>query len=82
MDLLSQEMSNIYLKVIIEKEWRTQNFDFLSLESSSQGQFLGSSNSRNLKIRDLRAKLYVAFLLFKLWKKLWRFKVRKSMLFV
>ena len=43
--LLSKEMSNIYLKVTIEKKWRTQNFDFISSKSSSPGQFLGSSNS-------------------------------------
>ena len=41
--LLSKGMLNIHLKVIIEKKWRTQNFDFLSLKSSSPGQFLGSS---------------------------------------
>ena len=33
-------MSNIYLKVTVEK-----NFDFLSLKNLSLGQFLGSSNS-------------------------------------
>ena len=44
--LLSKEMSNIYLKVTIEKKWRTQNFDFKSLKSSSPGKFLRSSNSR------------------------------------
>ena len=38
-------MSNIYLKVTIEKKCRAQYFDFLSLESSSPGEFLGSSNS-------------------------------------
>ena len=38
-------MSNIFLEVTIEKKWRTQNFDFLSLKYSSPGQFLGSSNS-------------------------------------
>ena len=27
-------MSNIYLKVTIEKKWDTQNLDFLSLKSS------------------------------------------------
>ena len=31
-------MSNIYLKVTIEKNWRSQNFDFLSLKSFSLGQ--------------------------------------------
>ena len=44
--LLSKRMSNIYLKVTIEKNWRSQNFDFLSLKNLSPGQFLGSSNSR------------------------------------
>ena len=31
--------------LIIEKKWRTQVFDFLSLKSLCPGQFLGSSNS-------------------------------------
>ena len=39
-------MSNINLKVIIEKNWSSQNFDFLSLKYSPPCQFLGSSNSR------------------------------------
>ena len=39
-------MPNIFLKVTIEKDWRSQNFDFISLKNMSQGQFLGSSNSR------------------------------------
>ena len=39
-------MWNIYLKVTIEKKWRTQNFlSFLSLKSLSPCQFLGSSSS-------------------------------------
>ena len=38
-------MSYIYLKVTIEKNWRSQNFDFLSLKNSSPGQILGSSTS-------------------------------------
>ena len=34
--LLSQEMSNVYLKVIIEeKNWRSQNFDFSGLKNLS-----------------------------------------------
>ena len=37
-------MSNIYVNVVIEKNWRSQNFDFLSLKKWSPGQFLGSSN--------------------------------------
>ena len=43
--LISQGMSNIYVKVTIGKKWPTQNFDFLNLQSSSSSQFLGSSNS-------------------------------------
>ena len=42
---LSQEMSNICLKVSLEKNWRTQNFNFISLKSSCRGQFWGSSKS-------------------------------------
>ena len=42
--LLNKGMSNIYLNVTIEKNWRSQNFDFLSLKNLSPGQFLGSSN--------------------------------------
>ena len=43
--LLSKEMSNIYVKVTIEKNLRSQNFGFLSLKIFSPGQFLGSCNS-------------------------------------
>ena len=39
-------MSNIYLKVTIEKNWRSQNFDFLSLKNLSPGHFLENSNSQ------------------------------------
>ena len=44
--LLGKGMSNIHLKVTIEKNWHAQNFDFLSLKSSPPVQFFGSSNSR------------------------------------
>ena len=67
-------MSNIYLKVTIEKNGLSPNVDFLSLKNLSPGQFLElqltkiSSNfktsSCNLKIRGLEAKLYVGYLLF------------------
>ena len=43
--LLIKGMSNVCFKATIKKKWRTQNFDFLSLESSSSGQFLRSSIS-------------------------------------
>ena len=39
--LLNNGPSNIYLKATTEKNWRTQNFVFRSLKSSSLGQFLG-----------------------------------------
>ena len=39
-------MSKIYLKVSLEKQWCTQNFDFRSSKSLSLGHFLLSSNSR------------------------------------
>ena len=74
--LLSIAMSNIYLKVTIEKKWCSQSFDFKSLKSSFPGQVLGSSNSqislnfKNSSTRGLRAKLYVAFLLFLFSKEL------------
>ena len=67
-------MSNIYLKVTIEKNWRSRNFDFVSLKNVSPGQFLGAQLTQislnfqtsccHLKIRGLGAKLGVAFLLF------------------
>ena len=44
--LLSKEMSNIYLKVTIEKNCRSQNFDFVGLKTLPPGHFSGSSNSR------------------------------------
>ena len=68
--LISKGISNIYLKAAIEKNWRSQNFDFPSLENSFSHQFLRSSNSLNfktscyyLKMRCPGAKLCVAFLL-------------------
>ena len=35
--LLSKGMSDIYLKATIEKNWCSQNFDFLSLKNLSPG---------------------------------------------
>ena len=40
--LLSKRISNIYLKVAIDKNWHSQNFDFLSLKNLSPGQFWGA----------------------------------------
>ena len=44
--LIRKGISIIYLKVTIEKNWCSQNFDFLSLKNLSPSQFLGSFNSR------------------------------------
>ena len=38
-------MSNIYLKVTIEKNWRSQNFGFLSSKKFVFSSVSGSSNS-------------------------------------
>ena len=40
--LLSKGMSNIYLQVTIEKNWRSQDFDFLSFQNLSPDQFWGA----------------------------------------
>ena len=39
---LSKGMSNIYLKVTIDKNWRSQNFDFLRLKICHQVSFWGA----------------------------------------
>ena len=39
--LLSKEMSNIYLKISIEKSWHSQLFDLLSLKNLTPGRFWG-----------------------------------------
>ena len=51
---LRKGMSNIYLKVTIETNWRSQNFDFLSLRNLSPGQFWGAPT------HDWIWKLFVA----------------------
>ena len=72
--LINKAMSNIFLKVPIEKNWRSQNFDFLSLENLLPGNFwevpthvdiIKLENHGNLKIIDPGGKMCVAFLL--LW---------------
>ena len=40
--LLSKGMSNIYVQVTIEKNWHSQNFDFLSLKICHQVSFWGA----------------------------------------
>ena len=41
-------MSNIYLEVTIEKKWHTQNFNFLSLKSSSPVSFWRASTHADI----------------------------------
>ena len=41
-------MSNIYLRVTIEKKWRTQNFDFLSLKCLSPSLFCRASTHADI----------------------------------
>ena len=68
-------MSNIFLKVTAEKKRRSQNFDFLRLKKIvsrpvfvefqlTQISLNFQTSCYNLKIRGLRAKLCVTFLLF------------------
>ena len=40
--LFRKGMSNIYLKITIEKNWRSQNFDFLSLKNLAPSSFWGA----------------------------------------
>ena len=42
-------MSNIYLRVTIEKKWRTQNFDFLTLKSCLQVRFWGAPTYADIR---------------------------------
>ena len=46
--LLSRGMSNVYLKITIEKNLRSQNFDFLSLNNFSQVSFRGAPTHANI----------------------------------
>ena len=39
-------MPNIYLKVTIDKNWRSQNLDLKKKKNFSAGEFLWSFNSR------------------------------------
>ena len=57
-------MPNIYLKVTLEKNWRSQNFDFLSLDQLTQISLKFKTSCCNLKIRGVGANLSVAFQLF------------------
>ena len=79
-------MSNIYLKVTIDKKWRTHNFDFLSLKASSRDMSLGSSlnfqtSCCNLKIKTGN-KTVCGFSIAFILKGIMTFKLKESMLFV
>ena len=43
-------MSKIHLKVTVEKNWRSRNFDFQSLRNLSQGHFLGGAPTHRVII--------------------------------
>ena len=43
--LINKGMSNIHLRVTIDKNWHSQNFDFLDLNNLSPVQCLRSSSS-------------------------------------
>ena len=62
--LLSQRTQNIYLKVTIEENWRSQNFHFLSLKNLSTVPFNFKTSCYTLKIRGLGAKLVWLFYYF------------------
>ena len=59
-------MSNIYLKVILRKN---QNFDFLSLKTSSPGQFLELLKLKNQRSGSKTARWFHLILIFKKKKK-------------
>ena len=67
---ISKGMSNIYLKITIEKNWRSQNFDFLGLKNLAPSSFWGAPTHAQtiefenvlLQLENLRTKLCVASL--------------------
>ena len=59
-------MSNIYLKVILRKN---QNFDFLSLKTSSPGQFLELLKLKNQRSGSKAARWFPIILILKKKKK-------------
>ena len=44
--LISKGMPNLYLKVTIEKNWRSQNLNIVCLKNLFLGQFLESNSRR------------------------------------
>ena len=86
-------MSNIHVKVTIEdKNWRSQNFDFLGLKNLSQCQFWGAPTHADiikfwnffLQLRNQRSrsKNMCGFFIIFILKGIRRFKVKESMHFV
>ena len=71
-------MSNVYLKVAVEKNWRSQNADFSKIENSSPRQFLTRTDSHislsfktscwNFKISGLGPKHVWLFYWFEITK--------------
>ena len=52
---------NNYLKVTIDKNWPSQNLNFVGLKNLPPGQFLGSSNSLYFKtLKTLLKKNFMA----------------------
>ena len=85
-------MWNIYLKVAIEKNWLSQNFDFLSLKSRLKVGFFGAPTHADiievqnflLKLKNQRSgsKGVRGFSIILILKGIVTFKVKESMLFV
>ena len=72
-NIKNKRISNIYLKVTIEKDELSEDLNVLNVKKLSPDHFLGQltqillnfrTSCCNLKIRGLGAKVYVAFLLF------------------
>ena len=59
-------MSNIYLNVILRKN---QNLDFLSLKTSSPGQFLELLKLKNQRAGSKTARWFPVILILKIKKK-------------
>ena len=68
--LLSKGMSNVYLKVVINKNWLSQDLDFLILRNFSSGRFRGSPTHISLKFKtswcNLKKEVWE-------WKHVWLF---------
>ena len=54
--LISKGILNIHLKVTIEKNWRSQNFDFVSWKKSFPGQFWRTTTHTDIiELENLRS---------------------------